>query len=120
MDIEKLNIFSKDRTKIGVASRVEVHKKGYWHEAFHCWFISKVDEVNYLNLQLRSKTKKENPSLSFWGITFWLLIILVGFDIYKKLSSFDNLKNLVKISNYIMLFLVALTAAIFYTTSSMP
>jgi isopentenyldiphosphate isomerase len=63
MDSEKLNIFSKDRTKIGVASRVEVHKKGYWHEAFHCWFISKVDEVNYLNLQLRSKTKKENPSL---------------------------------------------------------
>jgi hypothetical protein len=57
---------------------------------------------------------------SFWGITFWLLIILVGFVIYKKLSSFDNLKNLVKISNYIMLFLVALTAAIFYITSSMP
>jgi hypothetical protein len=57
---------------------------------------------------------------SFWGLTFWLLIILVGFVIYKKLSSFDNLKNLVKISNYIMLFLVALTAAIFYITSSMP
>jgi hypothetical protein len=57
---------------------------------------------------------------SFWGLSFWLLIILVGFVIYKKLSSFDNLKNLVKISNYIMLFLVALTAAIFYITSSMP
>jgi hypothetical protein len=57
---------------------------------------------------------------SFWGISFWLLIILVGFVIYKKLSGFDFLKDLVKISNYIMLFLVALTAAIFYITSSMP
>jgi hypothetical protein len=57
---------------------------------------------------------------SFWGITLWVLIILVGFVMYKKLSNFDNLKNLVKISNYIMLFLVALTAAIFYITTSMP
>lgn len=57
---------------------------------------------------------------SFLGITFWILSILLGFVIYKKLSNFDNLKNFVRLSNYIMLLLGALTAATFYITSSMP
>ncbi|MBN3555698.1 NUDIX hydrolase [Fictibacillus nanhaiensis] len=63
MDSENLKIFSKDGKRLGVASRVEVHKNGYWHEAFHCWFISKMNDINYIDLQLRSKTKKENPYL---------------------------------------------------------
>lgn len=57
---------------------------------------------------------------SFWGMTFWVIIIFMGFVIYKKLSNTDKLKSLVKISNYIMIFLIALTVGIFYTTSSMP
>jgi isopentenyldiphosphate isomerase len=74
MDSENLNIFSKDRTRIGVSSRAEVHKKGYWHEAFHCWFMSKVDEINYLDLQLRSKNKKRK-SLPFGYYSCWSSII---------------------------------------------
>jgi hypothetical protein len=56
---------------------------------------------------------------SIWGVTVWLFIILLGFVVYKQLNVSYTLKNLVRISNYIMLLLVALTAAIFYTISSM-
>jgi isopentenyldiphosphate isomerase len=59
METEQLKIFDKARKEIGVASREEVHNKGYWHEVFHCWFVSNDD----LLLQLRSERKKENPSL---------------------------------------------------------
>lgn len=59
METEQLKVFDQARNEIGVASREEVHKKGYWHEVFHCWFVSNND----LLLQLRSKQKKENPSL---------------------------------------------------------
>jgi hypothetical protein len=55
---------------------------------------------------------------SIWGVTVWLFIILLGFVVYKQLNDSYTLKNLVRISNYIMLLLVALTAAIFYTISS--
>jgi hypothetical protein len=56
---------------------------------------------------------------SFGGVTFWLLTIILGFVVNNLLSDVF-LKKLIKISNYIMLFLVAITAAIFYITSSMP
>jgi hypothetical protein len=56
---------------------------------------------------------------SFEGVTGWLLTIMLGFVVHKQLSDIF-LKRLIKISNYIMLFLVAITAAIFYITSSMP
>lgn len=63
METEQLKIFDENRNPIGVASREEVHRLGYWHETFHCWFISKETEKNYLYLQLRSKTKKDYPNL---------------------------------------------------------
>ncbi|MBT2659127.1 NUDIX domain-containing protein [Bacillus sp. ISL-18] len=59
METEQIKIFDHARNEVGVASRKEVHKKGYWHEVFHCWFVSHND----LLLQLRSEQKKENPSL---------------------------------------------------------
>ncbi|SDM64695.1 NUDIX domain-containing protein [Bacillus sp. OK048] len=63
MENEQLKIFDENRNQIGVASREEVHRLGYWHEAFHCWFISKENGTNYLHLQLRSNTKKDYPNL---------------------------------------------------------
>lgn len=60
---EKLKIFDDNRNQIGVASRSDVHKHGYWHEAFHCWFISNDQGRNYIFLQLRSKHKKDYPDL---------------------------------------------------------
>ncbi|OPH47770.1 NUDIX hydrolase [Paenibacillus ferrarius] len=63
MENEKLNIFDKDRNQVGVATREEVHRVGHWHEAFHCWFFSRENEVDYIYLQLRSDMKKDYPNL---------------------------------------------------------
>ncbi|WP_456278928.1 NUDIX hydrolase [Bacillus sp. AK128] len=60
---EQLKIFDDNRNHIGVASRSDVHKNGYWHEAFHCWFISNEQGIDYIYLQLRSKNKKDYPNL---------------------------------------------------------
>ena len=63
MENEQLKIFDEYRNQIGVANRGDVHRLGYWHEAFHCWFISNEIGIDYLYLQLRSNTKKDYPSL---------------------------------------------------------
>ncbi|MGE8203169.1 NUDIX hydrolase [Heyndrickxia sp. NPDC080065] len=63
METEKLKIFDEHRNPIGVATREEVHKMGYWHETFQCWFISRENEVDYILLQIRSDRKKDYPNL---------------------------------------------------------
>ena len=63
MESEQIRIFDESRNQIGVANREDVHRLGYWHEAFHCWFISKEMGIDYLYLQLRSDKKKDYPSL---------------------------------------------------------
>ncbi|MEK3886671.1 NUDIX hydrolase [Bacillus sp. FSL K6-3431] len=63
MENEQLKTFDEYRNQIGVATREVVHRLGYWHEAFHCWFISKEKGTDYLYLQLRSITKKDYPNL---------------------------------------------------------
>jgi isopentenyldiphosphate isomerase len=63
LDHETLRIFDENNNPLGTATREEVHKKGYWHETFHCWVISKEDEIVYLHLQIRSKMKKDYPNL---------------------------------------------------------
>jgi isopentenyldiphosphate isomerase len=60
---EKLKIFDEHRTQIGVATLEEVHRIGHWHEAFHCWLISKEGEIDYIYLQIRSDEKKDYPNL---------------------------------------------------------
>lgn len=63
MENEQLKIFDDARNQIGVASREEVHKIGHWHEVFHCWFVSKEEDNDYIYLQLRSEAKKDYPGL---------------------------------------------------------
>lgn len=63
MDSELLNIFNDVRVPIGVATRKDVHTYGYWHEAFHCWFISRDENNDYIYFQLRSEQKREYPNL---------------------------------------------------------
>ncbi|WP_075620120.1 NUDIX hydrolase [Paenisporosarcina indica] len=60
---EKLKIFDDNRNLIGVASRSDVHRVGYWHEVFHCWFICNEQGIDYIYLQIRSKNKKDYPNL---------------------------------------------------------
>jgi len=63
MDSELLNIFNKNKEPIGVATRGDVHKYGYWHEAFHCWFICTENNIEYIYFQLRSEHKQDYPNL---------------------------------------------------------
>ncbi|MRX72683.1 NUDIX domain-containing protein [Bacillus lacus] len=63
MDNEYFKIFDEHRNQIGVASRSDVHKFGYWHETFHCWFVTKRNGKNYIYLQLRSASKEDYPDL---------------------------------------------------------
>ncbi|WP_127529872.1 NUDIX hydrolase [Paenibacillus kobensis] len=63
MDHERLKIFDDNGNEIGVATREEVHRIGHWHEAFHCWFLSREGGKGYIYLQLRSKLKKDYPNL---------------------------------------------------------
>jgi isopentenyldiphosphate isomerase len=63
LEQEMLKIFDENRNEIGVAPRDEVHKFGYWHETFHCWFVLSEGGVDYLYFQLRSEIKKDYPNL---------------------------------------------------------
>ncbi|MFJ7939614.1 NUDIX domain-containing protein [Peribacillus sp. NPDC096622] len=60
---EELKIFDENRNEIGIADRSEVHKKGHWHETFHCWFVDKKDGIDYIYFQKRSDEKKDFPTL---------------------------------------------------------
>ncbi|MGD6816522.1 NUDIX hydrolase [Metabacillus sp. 84] len=63
MDQELLRIFDVKGRPIGTASRQEVHKKGFWHETFHCWIAERSEDGIDLYFQLRSPLKKDYPSL---------------------------------------------------------
>jgi isopentenyldiphosphate isomerase len=57
--VERLKIFDKSYTYVKDDSRDEVHRKGLWHETFHCWIVD--DHSVYI--QKRSAEKKDFPSL---------------------------------------------------------
>jgi len=58
-----LDIYDEQMRKIGVKSRDDVHKKGYWHKAFHCWIINRDSSgVGWLIFQRRSKSKDLVPN----------------------------------------------------------
>lgn len=61
--MENLRIFDEERNAIGVADRYEVHKKGYWHETFHCWFVKKIKGIDYIYFQKRCYEKQDFPNL---------------------------------------------------------
>jgi isopentenyldiphosphate isomerase len=63
MENEQIKIFNDQHIEIGVETRENIHKYGYWHETFHCWFISQEEGTDYVYLQLRSDRKKDFPSL---------------------------------------------------------
>lgn len=59
MESELLKIFDEQYNVTGIASREDVHKWGYWHETFHCWFV----DAQYIYMQKRSGGKKDYPNL---------------------------------------------------------
>jgi isopentenyldiphosphate isomerase len=63
MEVESLKIFDEQRNQIGIATREEVHKMGHWHETFHCWMISRENDIDYIFFQIRSDAKRDFPNL---------------------------------------------------------
>ncbi|WP_088073056.1 NUDIX hydrolase [Gottfriedia luciferensis] len=63
MQDEILKIFDESGQHIGEALRNEVHKKGYWHETFHCWLLSIENNRPSIYFQIRSHLKKDYPNL---------------------------------------------------------
>ncbi|MFB7140076.1 NUDIX domain-containing protein [Gottfriedia sp. NPDC056225] len=63
MQDELLKIFDESGKHIGVAPRSEVHKKGLWHETFHCWLLSVENKQASIYFQIRSHHKKDYPNL---------------------------------------------------------
>lgn len=63
MEDEQLNIFDSKGRLTGTASRADAHKKGLWHETFHCWFIEVKEHKIFIHFQLRSPDKKDFPNM---------------------------------------------------------
>ncbi|MGM7701401.1 NUDIX hydrolase [Pseudalkalibacillus sp. Hm43] len=63
MTSELIEAFDENQNSIGVFSRDEVHRKGYWHHTFHYWLIRFENDVPYIYFQIRSKHKADYPGL---------------------------------------------------------
>ncbi|MHA6529150.1 NUDIX hydrolase [Paenibacillus sp. BAC0078] len=63
MNEEILTTFDAQGNVTGTAPRDEVHRKGLWHETFHCWFVQQRGDDLYIYLQLRSKDKRDYAGL---------------------------------------------------------
>ena len=63
METELLATFDEKHQKTGENSREFVHKKGLWHETFHCWFVHFEKGLPQIYFQQRSNLKKDFPNL---------------------------------------------------------
>lgn len=61
--MEYLDVFDENMDLCGSALREEVHQKGYWHQTFQCWFLSKEDDKFYILFQKRHQDKDTFPNL---------------------------------------------------------
>lgn len=59
---EMLDIYDSKMHHIGTAPRDEVHRRGLWHQTFHCWIVQEVDEERYVLFQIRDKSKDTAPN----------------------------------------------------------
>lgn len=59
---EIFDIFTEDHKSIGTATRSEAHKKGFWHQTFHCWVVHETMGESKLLLQLRHPLKDTHPN----------------------------------------------------------
>lgn len=63
MSNKVLDIYNERMELLGQKTRQEVHEKGYWHKAFHCWILFKDKSGNeFVIFQLRSKDKDLVPN----------------------------------------------------------
>ena len=56
---EYFDIYDEEQRHIGVKSRDEVHRDGYWHQVFHCWVIGRdANGSPFVILQKRADDKQ--------------------------------------------------------------
>lgn len=63
MENEQIAICDESGKTLGRTSREEIHKKGLWHETFHCWIVTEENGRYFTHLQIRSSEKKDFPGL---------------------------------------------------------
>ena len=61
--MENVDIFNEAFAHIGIKTKYEAHKYGYWHQTGHCWIIRKVKDKILIIFQKRASTKKDSPNL---------------------------------------------------------
>lgn len=59
---EYLDRLNEEMQFIGVATRDEVHQKGYWHQTFHCWVVLEEGSERYVIFQRRHPSKETFPN----------------------------------------------------------
>ncbi|MEH7273067.1 hypothetical protein [Neobacillus vireti] len=64
----------------------------------------------------------KNSSILFssWGIGVWLVVTIAGFVLLKVITKVNIMRKLLLVSSWFMVFLLLLTIAIEFITSSMP
>lgn len=63
MAIEKIAHVAESGALLGVASREDIHKRGLWHNTFHCWVVTRELGRPFIHFQLRSSEKLDFPGL---------------------------------------------------------
>ncbi|GEB33471.1 MULTISPECIES: NUDIX hydrolase [Brevibacillus] len=63
MTEERFDIFDESGQQIGVEARSEVHRKGDWHQTFHCWLYRVHNGQLELLFQKRHPEKDTGPNL---------------------------------------------------------
>lgn len=62
LDEERYDIYDEQMNPIGIKTKTEVHREGYWHKTFQCWMVRMDEEVAYILFQLRHPTKAIFPN----------------------------------------------------------
>lgn len=57
---------------------------------------------------------------SLWGISVWVVSIILGFFVYKQISESKVIRKLIFLSSSFMVFLLIVTGLIYLTVTSMP
>jgi isopentenyldiphosphate isomerase len=63
MKQEYFDIYNENMEHVGTQLRSVVHKKGYWHKSFQCWFVCKEGSEEYILFQKRHADKDTYPNL---------------------------------------------------------
>jgi len=60
--IEYIDVLDEHMQPVGVATREEIHQKGYWHQTFHCCVMLQGENQDYILFQKRHPRKQTFPN----------------------------------------------------------